>query len=263
MSLIPLRRSGSENQEAPPAKKRLTISLSFKPMSLEEACDIGAKYNKTVFAKHTVQESWKARMVILSALSAKYKKLDEVIEAQDLVVDRAKAAILALNRVYENVQNAPPRPRGQLPVRASVMLFEILSAVNAVNLHEVHAQIMLAKNAEMTRVVANASKMMLADSEKKYLLPFFVTPTASSGCGVELGNCTGLAATKRTTRTWAARLSMEEMWSSGAIEFWWDAETADVTELMGLSIDSLFHKFNMHEAHAPQGDDQGKVANNN
>ncbi|KAA8567151.1 hypothetical protein MFRU_007g02450 [Monilinia fructicola] len=247
MSLIRRRQSGSENSEAPPAKKRLTISLSFKPMSLEEACDIGSRYNGAVFAKHTVQESWKARMVILSALSAKYKQLDEVIAAQDLVIDRAKAAIAALRRVYDNVSNGPQRPRGQLPVRASVMLFEIFCAVNAINQNEADAQKNLAKTAEMTRVVANASKMMLADCEKKYLLPFFVTPTASSGCGVELGHCTGLAATRRTTRTWAARLSMEEMWTSGAIEFWWDAETADVNELMGLSIDSLFHKFDMHE----------------
>ncbi|QSZ29097.1 hypothetical protein DSL72_003607 [Monilinia vaccinii-corymbosi] len=247
MSSIPLRRSASGNSEAPPAKKRLTISLSFKPMSLEEACDIGAKYNKAVFSKHTVQESWKARMVILSALTAKYQQLDEVIKAQELVIDRAKAAIIVLNRVYENVENAPRRPHGQLPVRASVMLSEILFAVNTVNSRESYAQLMLAKKAEMTRVVANAAKMMLADSEKKYLLPFFVTPTASSGCGVELGNCTGLAAIKRTTRTWAARLTMDEMWTSGAIEFWWDAETADVAELMEQPIDSLFHKFNVNE----------------
>ncbi|KAF5870069.1 uncharacterized protein Bfra_010216 [Botrytis fragariae] len=75
MSSIRIKRSGSDILNAPPAKKTLVIKFPVGRMSLVDAVDIAARYNGTLFAKHTQEESWKARMTILSAFSAKYKKL--------------------------------------------------------------------------------------------------------------------------------------------------------------------------------------------
>jgi len=44
-------------------------------MILVDAVYISARYNGALFAKHTQEESRKARMTILSAFSNKYQKL--------------------------------------------------------------------------------------------------------------------------------------------------------------------------------------------
>ncbi|KAM0133275.1 hypothetical protein ACHAO1_006374 [Botrytis cinerea] len=229
MSSILIKRSGSENLDTPPAKRSLIIKLPLARVSLVDAVDIAARYNGALFAKHTQEESRKARMTILSAFSTKYKKLDRVIEVQDLAIEQSKAVIAALDRSVE-----------MLPGRAVEMLATILQSFNAVNSHEQDAQKQIIKNAEKIRVVANAAKMMLADREKRYLLPYFVTPIVSRGCGVEIGNYTGLAATQRTTRTWAAKFAMEEMFRTGEIDRLWEADTAEVAGVMAVDIGSLF-----------------------
>ncbi|TGO65327.1 hypothetical protein BCON_0003g01070 [Botryotinia convoluta] len=249
MSSIRIKRSRSDILDAPPAKKSLVIKFPVAHMSLVDAVDIAARYNGTLFAKHTQEESWKARMTILSAFSAKYKKLDKVIEAQDLAIEQSKAVIAALDRLIQNFDTLPSRRIRELlpgssvemlPGRAIEILATILQSFNAVNSHEQDAQKQIIKNAEKTRVVANAAKMMLADREKRYLLPYFVTPIASRGCGVEIDNYTGLAATQRTTRTWAAKFAMEEMFRAGEIDRWWEADTAEVAGVMAIDIGSLF-----------------------
>ncbi|ESZ97018.1 hypothetical protein SBOR_2610 [Sclerotinia borealis F-4128] len=241
MSLVLRKRSGSDDLDAPPAKKSLIVKLSFTLMSFVDALDAAARYNKDVFPTYTFEHSWKCRMVILSCLSAKYKKLDEVIKAQDEAIDRCRDVIAVLDRVIRNVDTLPPGRLGnRLPVRAVEMLSDIMSTVNTVNRREKEAQQKIAKTAEMTRVVANAAKMMLAESEKRYILPFFITPVALKGCGVEIGHLTGIAATQRTTRTCAARLALEHMWVTGAIERWFNADTADVDEVLAVDIRSLF-----------------------
>ncbi|KAF7928325.1 hypothetical protein BELL_0020g00060 [Botrytis elliptica] len=249
MSSINIKRSGSDNLDAPPAKKSLIIKFPVAHMSLVDAVDIAARYNKTLFAKHSQEESWKARMSILSAFSAKYKKLDKVIKAQDLAIEQSKAVIAVLDRLIQNFDTLPSRRICELlsgsfveitPGRAIETLATIQQSFNAVNIDEQCAQKQIIKNAEKTRVVANAAKMMLADREKRYLLPYFVTPIASRGCGVEIGNYTGLAATQRTTRTWAAKFAMEEMFRLGEIDRWWEADTAEVSGVMAIDIGSLF-----------------------
>ncbi|ATZ55184.1 hypothetical protein BCIN_11g04670 [Botrytis cinerea B05.10] len=197
MSSILIKRSGSENLDAPPAKRSLIIKLPFTRMILVDAVYISARYNGALFAKHTQEESRKARMTILSAFSNKYQKLDRVVEAQDLAIEQSKAMIAALDRLIQNFDTLPCRRIWELlpgssvemlPGRAVEMLATILQSFNAVNSHEQDAQKHIIKNAEKTRVVANAAKMMLADREKRYLLHYFVTPIASRGCGVEIGN---------------------------------------------------------------------------
>ncbi|KAM0159595.1 hypothetical protein ACHAQE_005049 [Botrytis cinerea] len=206
-------------------------------MSLVDAVYISARYNGALFAKHTQEESRKARMTIL------------VMEAQDLAIEQSKAVIAALDRLIQNFDTLPCRRIWELlpgssveilPGRAVEMLATILQSFNAVNSHEQDAQKQIIKNAEKTRVVANAAKMMLADREKRYLLPYFVTPIASRGCGVEIGSYTGLAATQRTTRTWTAKFAMEEMFRTGEIDRWWDADTVEVAGVMAVDIGSLF-----------------------
>ncbi|TGO24495.1 hypothetical protein BPAE_0101g00130 [Botrytis paeoniae] len=249
MSSIGVKQSGSDILDAPPAKKSLVIKFPVAHLSLVDAVDIAARYNGTLLAKHTQEESWKARMTILSTFSAKYKKLDKVIEAQDLAIEQSKAVIAALDRLIQTFDTLPSRRIGallsgssveMLPGRAIEMLATILQSFNAVNNHEQDAQKQIIKNAEKTRVVANAAKMMLADREKRYLLPYFVTPVASRGCDVEIGNYTGFAATQRTTRTWAAKFAMEEMFRTGEIDRWWEADTAEVAGVMAIDIGSLF-----------------------
>ncbi|KAF7912866.1 uncharacterized protein EAF01_001887 [Botrytis porri] len=241
MSSIRLKRSGSGNLDARSAKKSLVIKFPVAHMSLVDAVDIAARYNETLFAKHTQEESLKARMTISSAFSAKYIKLDKVIEAQDLAIEQSKAVIAALDRLIQNFDTLPSRRiEALLPGSSVEMLATILQSFNAVNSHEQDAQKQIIKNAEKTRVVANAAKMMLADREKRYLLLYFVTPIASRGCGVEIGNYTGLAATQRTARTWAAKFAMEEMFRVGEIDRWWEADTAEVDGVMAIDLGSLF-----------------------
>lgn len=172
-----------------------------------------------------------------------------MIEAQDLAIEQSKAVIAVLARLIQNFDTLPSRRIGELlpgsfvemlPGRAIEMLATILQSFNAVNSHEQDAQKQIIKNAEKTRVVANAAKMMLADREKRYLLPYFVTSIASRRCGVEIGNYSGLAATQRTTRTWAAKFAMEEMFRTGEIDHWWEADTAEVAGVMAVDIGSLF-----------------------
>ncbi|TGO42988.1 hypothetical protein BHYA_0004g01150 [Botrytis hyacinthi] len=249
MSSICIKRSGSDNLDAPPAKKSLVIKFPVAHLSLVDAVDIAARCNGALFAKHSQEESWRARVTILSAFSGKYIKLDKVIRAQDLVIEQSKAVVAALDRLIQNFDALPSTRNGGLlrgsleemvPGRAIEILATIQRSFNAVNIDEQGAQKQIIKNAEKTRVVANAAKMMLADREKRYLLPYFVTPIASRGCGVEVGNYTGLAATQRTTQTWAAKFAMEEMFRVGEIDRWWEADTAEVDGVMAIDIGSLF-----------------------
>lgn len=172
-----------------------------------------------------------------------------MIKSQDLVIEQSKAVIAALDRLIQNFDALPSTRIGELlrgsfeemiPGRAIEIVATIQQSFIAVNMDEKRAQKQILKNAEKTRVVANAAKMMLADHEKRYLLPYFVTHIASRGCGIEMGKCNGLAATQRAMQTWAAKLAMEEMLRVGEIDRWWEADTAEVTGVMAISIGSLF-----------------------
>ncbi|TGO08081.1 hypothetical protein BTUL_0227g00190 [Botrytis tulipae] len=249
MSSICIKRSGSDNLDAPPAKKTLVIKFPVAHMRLVDAVDIAARYNGTLFAKHSQEESLRARLTISSAFVTKYKKLDRVIEAQDLVIEQSKAVIATLDRLIQKFDALPSTRIGELlrrsfeeviPGRAIETVATVQQLFNAVNMDEQNAQKQIIKNAEKTRVVANAAKMMLADREKRYLLPYFVTSIASRGCGVEIGKYTGLAATQRTMQTWAAKFAMEEMLRVGQIDRWWEADTAEVAGVMAINIGSLF-----------------------
>ncbi|KAF7951058.1 uncharacterized protein EAE97_002609 [Botrytis byssoidea] len=248
MSSICIKRSGSDNLEAPPAKKSLVIKFPVAHMRLVDAVDIAARYNETLFAKHSQEESRRARVTIASAFVTKYKKLDKVIEAQDLVIEQSKAVIATLDRLIQKFDALPSTRIGELresleemvPRRAIETVATIQQLFNAVNMDEQSAQKQIIKNAEKTRVVANAAKMMLADRKKRYLFPYFVTSIASRGCGVEIGKYTGLAATQRTMQTWAAKFAMEEMFRVGKIGRWWEADTAEVAGVMAIDIGSLF-----------------------
>ncbi|THV53985.1 hypothetical protein BGAL_0037g00290 [Botrytis galanthina] len=249
MSSIGIKRSGSDNLDAPPAKKSLVIKFPVAHMRLVDALDIAARCNETSFAKHSQEECRRARVTIESAFVTKYNKLDRVIKAQDLVIEQSKAVIAALDRLIQNFDALPSTRIGELlrgsfeemiPGRATEIVATIQQSFIAVNMDEKRAQKQILKNAEKTRVVANAAKMMLADHEKRYLLPHFVTHIASRGCGIEMGKCNDLAATRRAMQTWAAKLAMEEMLRVGEIDRWWEADTAEVTGVMAMNIGSLF-----------------------
>lgn len=159
-----------------------------------------------------------------------------MIKAQDLIINRAEAAVVALERASHIISNSLPDSHALLPLDAQMMLRDIYAKVGTVNTREMWEQRLLAQNAEKTRVVANAAKMMLADYEVKYHLPFFVTPTAQAGCGVELGDYTGKKAIKRTTRTHTARLIMGQMDKDDTIWHWYDADKATVDDVMGYTL---------------------------
>ncbi|KAI9644885.1 hypothetical protein NHQ30_006912 [Ciborinia camelliae] len=238
MSLIHRKRSGSGSLEAPPGKKQLILSFSHTPMELKDALAAADKSKAAEFATYTYKQASTYRLVILTSLATKHKRLDEVIKTQDSLLCTSAEAIdklrLMMSKASAKVQFLTNKPK--MSTEELALTVKGQKAAIEENTRMMAAQRLISRNAARARMLANAAKMIMGDHERNDLLPFFATPNSSNGCGFDFG---GLptdsdASMRRLDSTRSVKRALQRMLASGTIAHWTEVDSADIEDWTGF-----------------------------